>query len=298
MTTPVMFNRRLSKSELDIWIDLLENKTDFGYITKNLATNFLAHEDTMCFISSVQDEIMGGTVIFRDRTRLGMVLAAVAVNNDFREKGAYNVIKSSLPFFKTVAIRDVEVLIPDDPLVDRVGFPGSLELDYWTKDVLERIGFENKGTLYSYELSFQEGEETTQIDYVWDSSTDLEKIKNLIWDSSKSAGLTNSFIWTAVEFARNQGTLRTVTIEDSMKLVFNLKILDDSAIIDFLVSDDVFRKSGVVAQLIARAINESQVDSILFPLVGTGQTELIEGIANLLGGSLKRRSMTLMCKPL
>ncbi|MHA1290221.1 MAG: hypothetical protein ACTSPB_22800, partial [Candidatus Thorarchaeota archaeon] len=65
MNAPIMFNRRLSKSELDIWIDLLRNKTDFGYMTRELATSFLSHQDTMCFVSSVQKKIVGGTVIFR-----------------------------------------------------------------------------------------------------------------------------------------------------------------------------------------------------------------------------------------
>jgi len=298
MNAPIMFNRRLSKSELDIWIDLLESKTDYGSMTRELASSFLSHQDTMCFISSVQDEIIGGTVIFRDRTRLGMILASVVVNNEFREQGAYNVIKSSLPFFKTVAIRDVEALIPDDTSEERIGFPGSLELDHWTKDVLERIGFENKGTLYSYTLEIHEQKETNQKENIWDSNPDLDKIKNLIWDSSKATGLTNSHIWTALEFARNQSILRTVTVKDSLKLVTSFSISGTQAIIGFLVASEDFIDDGVASRLVAQTVRESKADSVLFPLIGKGQTDLIKAIADELGVSLKRRSMTLMRKPL
>ena len=298
MNAPIMFNRRLSKSELDIWIDLLRNKTDIGYMTRELATSFLSHQDTMCFVSSVKEKIVGGTVIFRDRTRLGMVLASVAVNTEFRDEGAYNVIKSSLPFFKTVAIRDVEALIPDDPSERRVGFPISLELDPWTKDVLRRIGFEEKDTLYSYTLAIQEGKETNQRENIWELKPDVDKIKNLIWDSNKATGLTNSYIWTALEFARNQSTLRTVTVEDSLKLVFSFSGSGTKSIIGFLVSDEDFIELGVASRLIVQTIRESKTESVLFPLVGKGQTDLIEEIADALGGFLKRRSMTLMRKPL
>ncbi|MHA1136230.1 MAG: hypothetical protein ACTSSE_07070 [Candidatus Thorarchaeota archaeon] len=298
MNAPIMFNRRLSKSELDIWIDLLRNKTDFGYMTRELATSFLSHQDTMCFVSSVQKKIVGGTVIFRDRIRLGMVLASVAVNNEFREQVAYSVIKSSLPFFKTVAIRDVDALIPDDPSERRFGFPISLELDPWTKDVLRRIGFEEKNTLYAYTLTIKEGKETNQSKSKWDSKLDLDKTKKLIWDSNKATGLVNSHIWTALEFARNQRTLRTLSVEDSLKLVFSFSVSGTKLIINFLVSDEDFIELGVASRLIVQTIRESKVDSVRFPLVGKGQTELIRAISDELGGFLKRRSMTLMRKPL
>ena len=144
MSAPVMFNRRLGKSELDIWLELLETQTEVGYADRSMASRFLEHQDTISFVSSVEDEIIGGTVIHRDRTRLGMILAGAFVKEEYRDTGAYSVIKSSLPFFKTVAIRDIEALVPESDSVDRIGFPGSLELDYWTKDVLGRIGFEIK----------------------------------------------------------------------------------------------------------------------------------------------------------
>jgi len=298
MTAPIMFNRRLSKSELDIWLDLLDGKTDYGYMTRELASRFLSHQDTICFVSSIEDEIIGGAVIFRDRTRLGMVLASVVVNNEFRELGAYSVIKASLPFFKTVAIRDVEALIPDTPSEKRIGFPSSLELDTWTKDVLERIGFENKDTLYSYALTIQEEKGIHQNGSTWDSDSDLDKIKNLIWDSSKATGLTNSHIWTALEFARNQSTLRTASIGDSLMLASSFNVSDTSAIIGFIVSSEDFIEEGAASRLISQTVRESKVNSVHFPLVGKGQTDLVETIAEELGGSLKRGSMTLMRKPL
>ena len=298
MNAPIMFNRRLSKKELDIWLDLLESNTDFGYMNRELATSFLTHEDAMSFVSSVKEEIIGGATIYRDRTRLGIVLASVVVKEEFREMGAYSIIKSSLPFFKTVAIRDVEALIPDDSSEGRMGFPGSLELDPWTKDVLERIGFEEKDTLYSYTMTIEEKKRTEQIDTLWDAQPDLGKAKNLIWDSSKDTGLTNSLIWTALDFAANQGTLRTVTSEESMKLVSSLSVSGTKAIISLAVSGSDLIEEEVASKLIAQIVRESQKDSILFPLVGKGQTDLIETVADDVGGSLKRRSMTLMCKNL
>ncbi|MFW9844498.1 MAG: hypothetical protein ACFFEV_07975, partial [Candidatus Thorarchaeota archaeon] len=215
MSTPIMFNRRLSKNELKIWIELVENQTEFGCTNREQALSFLSLEDTISFVSSVEEEIVGGTVIYRDRTRLGMVLASVAVMKEYRVTGAYSIIKSSLPFFRTVAIRDVDALVPNDSIEKRLGFPGTWELDYWTTEILERIGFEKQDELHNYSVSIKNEKQVHEQDKVWDSQPNLEGAKNLIWDSSKEIGMTNSFIWTSFDFAANQGELRTISTEKS-----------------------------------------------------------------------------------
>ncbi|MCK4568407.1 MAG: hypothetical protein KAU48_13965, partial [Candidatus Thorarchaeota archaeon] len=76
MTAPVLFNRRLSRSELNTWIHLVESQTDIGCLNREMASNFLKLQETLSFVSSVNDEIIGGTAIYIDRTRLGMILAS------------------------------------------------------------------------------------------------------------------------------------------------------------------------------------------------------------------------------
>jgi hypothetical protein len=291
MTAPIMFNRRLSKSELDIWIELIEGQTEFGCVNREQALSFLSLEDTLSFVSSVEDEIIGGTVIYRDRTRLGMVLASVIAKEKFREISAYSIIKSSLPFFKTVAIRDVDALVPNDIAEKRLGFPGTLEVDYWTREVLERIGFEKQNELYNYTISISTKKPRSEREKIWDPQPNLEAAKNLIWDSGKDIEMTNSLIWTSFDFAANQGRLRTITPEDSTRLVTSIYHLDKTAIISLLISDNDVETTS---KQIARMVQESVVEKVVLPLVGKGQSDLIEAIANELGGSLKRRSMTLM----
>ncbi|TFH05517.1 MAG: hypothetical protein E4H14_12570 [Candidatus Thorarchaeota archaeon] len=291
MAAPIMFNRRLSKNELEIWMELIKNQTEFGYLNREQASSFLNLEDTISFVSSVEDEIIGGTVIYRDRTRLGMILASVVTKNEFRETVAYSIIKSSLPFFKTVAIRDVDALVPNEPIQKRLGFPGTLELDYWTREVLERIGFEEQNKLWNYTISINADKLGNERDKIWDPQPNLEEARNLIWDSGKAIGMTNSFIWAAFDFAASQGKLRTITLKDSTKLVTSICLFNRTAIISLLISDE---EITTAPKLIARMVRESVVDNVVLPLVGKGQSNLIEAVSDELGGALKRRSMTLM----
>ncbi|TFG32921.1 hypothetical protein EU528_01835 [Candidatus Thorarchaeota archaeon] len=291
MTAPVMFNRRLGKNELNIAFELVENQTEFGCIDREQATRFLNLENTISFVSSIMDKIIGGTIIYRDRTRLGMVLASVVVAKEFREKGAYSIIKSSLPFFRSVAIRDVDALVPDDKSKKLLGFPGTLELDWWTKDILERIGFAEQDNLSSYIIQIDTRKKENYADSRWDSQPNIQAAKNLIWNCSKKIGMTNSLIWTHFDSAASQGRLRTVTQNDSMRLVTSIYHADGTAIIDLLVSDEDFETA---ARQISSLVKESRCNEVILPLIGEGQSELIQAVADELGGSLKRKSMTLM----
>ena len=220
------------------------------------------------------------------------------LKKEFREISAYNIIKSSLPFFRVVAIRDIDALIPDDTSKERLAFPGSFELDLWTKSVLERIGFEEKSKLFSYSIPLQGENQQRHVENKWDSHTNIENAKKLIWDSSKTAGMTNSLVWTAFDFAVNQGNLRSVTLKDSMKLVTSIYYSGKTAIIGLIISDDDFTEDGMASSLVAEMIRETDAEKLILPLIGDGQDKLIEALADELGGSLKRRSMTLMRKQL
>ena len=52
MDRPVMFNGRLSKSDLKRWISLVENQTDYGCIDRDLAMTFLNLPEAISFVSS------------------------------------------------------------------------------------------------------------------------------------------------------------------------------------------------------------------------------------------------------
>jgi len=148
MDPPVMFNGRLEKGQVDSWLNLLEETSELDYRTHALAKSFLHLPESISFASSLEGKIIGGTSIYRDRSRLAMVLASIAIRQEFRESAAYQIIKSSLPFFKTVAIRDVDALVALEAGRGALGFPLSLELDSWTAEIIKRMGFTETDMLH------------------------------------------------------------------------------------------------------------------------------------------------------
>jgi len=294
MSQPVMFNGRLNKSESDIWVDLLNETSKTTFMDRDLTKQYLALPESISFVSSVENQIIGGTTIYRDRTRLSMVLVSVAMKEAYRESATYQIIKSSLPFFKTVAIRDVDVLVSSNDGSDCIGFPLSLEVEPWAIEAIKRVGFNKvvKIVQCSFEIS-QKYDNRIK----WDNEPNLEGAKELIWDQSKPLGLTTSLVWLARDFAEDQGTLMTFTINDKVVGVVGLWQFRDSLTLSPLITDPEVLDWSQVAKAIVSEGVRSKAERVHLPIVGEGQSGLIEeldGMINLVSS----RTLSLLRKPL
>jgi len=290
MSVPVIFNRRLGKNELDLLFDILPSNE----IDRVQARNFFQLEDSIAFVSSLEDEIIGGTVIYRDRTRLGMVLAAIAIEEKHRNLGAYTITKSSLPFFRTVAIRDVDAVIATSQEDTKLKFPFSFQLPSWIKQVLEKNEFVAEQNLYSCKLEVETDDTRKYKRIPVDSIPNTEGTKSLIWDTGKSSGLTNSIVWMSLDFAAHSETLQTISEGETTKLAYSLIRANEMMIIGFIATTEDFMSSSEATKALSSIIIEEQVGEISFPLIGRGQLKLIESIAEEIGGRLKSESITLM----
>ncbi|MFW9794840.1 MAG: hypothetical protein ACFFEE_11085 [Candidatus Thorarchaeota archaeon] len=273
MSRPVMFNGRLNKNELDIWLDLLKETSESGFRDRNLARQFLALPESISFVSSIENQIIGGTSIYKDRTRLSMVLVSVAVKDSVRESVAHQIIKSSLPFFKTVAIRDVDVLVAQNGSSDRIGFPLSLEVDQWVRGAIKNVGFDEVAKIGQY--SFESLEKTKSF-IRWDEQPNIEGAKDLIWDQGKPLGLTNSLVWVARDFAANRGNLLTSTIDGKTIFVAGLWKIENALVVSPLVTNpEVLGWSEAAKGIISEGFRIN-VKKIQIPLIGAGQIGLVE----------------------
>jgi hypothetical protein len=295
MNAPVMFNRRLCEQEIDLWLSLVENSTDAGYAEQGLANNYLQLPETIAFVSSINEEVIGATAIYKDRVRLGMVLSSVAILKDYRETSAYHIIKTSLPFMRTVAIRDVDALVVDNSPNTGIGFPVSLGLDPWIGEILKKIGFVPMGKMWRYTLKRDDTTILYQNGEKWDDEPNLEGAKQLIWSQCNVAGIATSAIWNALDFAMNRGVLRTFSIGDSTRIVLSHDKIGETSLIGLLMIDPEYSSNDAIS-MIAEDLSKEQNLVIHFPLIGENQCNSVEMLSKQLRGSLKRESMTLMRK--
>ncbi|MFW9981809.1 MAG: hypothetical protein ACFFE3_07830 [Candidatus Thorarchaeota archaeon] len=296
MSRPVMFNGRLNKNELDIWLDLFKETSDTGFRDRYIARQFLALPESISFVSSIENQIIGGTSIYKDRTRLSMVLVSVAVKDSFRESTAHQIIKSSLPFFKTVAIRDVDVLVAQNESgsSDKIGFPLSLEVDQWVRGAIKNIGFDEVAKIGQY--SFECLEKKSSF-IGWDEQPNIEGAKELIWDQGKPLGLTNSLVWVARDFAANRGNLVTSTIDGKAIVVAGLWKIENTLVVSPLVTDPEVLGWSEAAKGIISEGSRINAKEIQIPIIGEGQIGLVEELERRTNVETSRE-LSLLRKPL
>ncbi len=295
MDRPVMFNGRLSKDEVDTWLDLLDNAGESSYADRNLAKEFLMQEESITFVSSLDNKIIGGTSIFKDKTRLAMVLASVVVEEEFRDTATYQIVKSSMPFFKTVAIRDVDAIVSLDCSKNTIGFPLSLELDPWVAEVLRRIGFDEVG--YLNHCSFQIENEVFENPIIWNNETDTEEVRELIWNQSKTMGLTNSLVWLSRDFAISKGCLMTTSFEGKTAAVAGFWKLSDTLYVSPFVIDSEIVSWNKIAESIVAIAAQRGAKHIELPIIGEGQMDIIGALEKWCSRSFSRK-LSLLRKPL
>ena len=297
MSTPVMFNRRLRRDEIDTWLDLVDQTTERGCANRSLALSYLQLPDTIAFVSSINDEIIGGTAIYQDRNRSGMVLSAVAVMKRFRGTSAFHIIKTSLPFLRTVAIRDVDALVAERPRRAGMGFPASLALDSWTKRALASVDFEPIGTMWSYVLECKESNAVEPNETKWDIEPNIEGTKQLIRAQREAIGQSNSLVWNAFDFAYSRKTLKTYSINGVARIATSMERLNDTTVVGPIVVGPDYSESSAVNYIVSELCRE-QTMKVHLPLVSGELANLVESLADRLGASPKKQALTLLRKHL
>ncbi|TFG34254.1 hypothetical protein EU527_04350 [Candidatus Thorarchaeota archaeon] len=294
MSVPVVFNRRLGMNEINLLFDLIDNTESSEVVNRDQASKFFQLGEAIAFMSSIDDEAIGGTIVYRDRSRLGMVLAAIGMKKEYQDIGIYTVIKSSLPFFRTVAIRDVDVVVSERPMENNLGFPLCFCLPSWTTSVLERIGFVKQQELFSCTLKIGPEDASNHKEIQWDSKPNFEGARSLIWDEGKTLGLMNSLVWMSLDFAAHTKTLRTLTDENATKFIISIYDSEGIAIVGTLAAKENFWVSDKASNILASTIKETRALDIRFPLIGKGQIEMLKTVTEEIGGFLKKESITLM----
>ncbi|MHA2003545.1 MAG: hypothetical protein ACW960_05495 [Candidatus Thorarchaeota archaeon] len=295
MSTRNLYTRRMSRSELDIWLEL---SGDVSPLERELAERFTQLEDSMFFLSSIGDEIVGGTAIFRDKTRLAVALIAAHPKSDLREAAQLQLLKSSLPFFRSVTIHHVDAIIRTSEMESKLPFPASFALDMRFQPMLESLGFavEDKILRYTIDVSISPEKEFRVID--WKTTKDHEAVRDLFWRQYKTSGVDSSFVTLGWQMASTKNTLQTLEDDKGITAAIGVEKIGSMTMIWPVIADFRLLDIGTLAQAIQERVLQTAANKIVFPILGTGQKELAERVASLCNGKASTDEALLLRKQL
>ncbi len=123
MTKSMIYNSRLFPREFSKWFEMCSRAgLDTSDEIRECVESFGELADAMLYLITLDGEAVGGTAVYRDRRRLGLALVSAVMGEEHRERLLRSMIKSSLPFFRTSSIRNVDALVATDNQ-ERLPFP-------------------------------------------------------------------------------------------------------------------------------------------------------------------------------
>jgi len=274
------------KKEIDVWLQLGGKPTTEEVL---FAKEFLNLPDSMYFLAAINGDPIGGTAIYRDRTRLAMTLVAARLQEEYRDNTPLQLFKASLPFFKTLSIRDVDVLTEDSTERSEIPFPLSTKLQSWARPALANMGFEEVAKVA--EISLDDIAKTKDEHPIpADRLPNHEAARKLLWDQRKEIGLSCSPLWLALDMANARGTLQTYSDQNELCMAIGVEKLNQWNIITFFVTNPEVLATSMAVKLLLNHLSENRTT---FSLVGEGQIEVVKSASKLCESILKVNELTL-----
>ncbi|NHI84359.1 MAG: hypothetical protein EAX81_08675 [Candidatus Thorarchaeota archaeon] len=270
----MLYTRRLAKNELNTWLELEQPPTaeEIQFVSA-----FLNLPDSMFFITTVEGRAIGGTAIYRDKTRLAVALIAARLEAKLREDTALQLFRASLPFFKTLSIRDVDAIVGSDNTTGRIPFPMDFTLQSWTCPALKMMGFQKATHTYGIIL---EGNKSAQVrsPLKRDNTPNYDGARELLWNQRETIGLSCSQQWLAFDMAKARNTMATFHLQGKICLAIAAESFRGGHLVPFFAANPEILSSEMIAEAFLQHFSEGP---LIFSLLGKGQKETINIIRNL-----------------
>lgn len=290
MTDTSFFSRRLMHSELDVWLEV-GKKTDSND-SSEYSKKFMKLENAMAFVSYIGEDLVGGTAIYKDPIRLGMALINARIGKEYREQATTQILKTAIPFFRSASIRDVDVLLNSTSDNSTLPCPINSELESWTKDGLDKNGFEVISNVYNVTLKISKTEYESVV--VWDAEPNMKGLQQLFWKNGPQCS-NLSFL---LDLQKHDGKLKTASIKEGTQLVLGFSLVDKSWLMITVFQNTEVIDYESVARTILFETLKMKFQHIVFPILSEEQLQLIQALEKLGAVVIENRELVLMRKKL
>ncbi len=284
----------MGSNEIDTWLGLLKAGPN-KMADKGLVDSFANLENSIFYLASLDESPIGGTALYLDKYRLGMALVNVVIDPQYIDETAYAVIKSSLPYFRSVAIRDIDALVGVGEALAEIPFPLSLEVMPWTSETLTKMGFKRVASIHHIRVGEVNHKRESKGDA--DYTADLEGLKKLYWEIYKEEGLNCSQFWCAFDISASRGRMVTANSNNQVVMGFGVDTVGTHTIISPILTKRDLVTPEMVAHEIAQRIGP-EITMIDLPLVGAGQLDFLMETAQHIGKITGHHELSLMRKTL
>ncbi|MFW9845685.1 MAG: hypothetical protein ACFFD6_02970, partial [Candidatus Thorarchaeota archaeon] len=225
-------------------------------------------------------------------------LVSVRHPEDFSEIAKQQLLKSSLPFFRSVSIHHVDAIASTAERRSNLPFPLNFEIGPQLQPALKGLGFIEEQTVYHYTIEMSESESKVSDEALWRESQDYIAIRDLFWKQSNATGLDSSLVTLGLEMAMARGKLLTYSNDGRISMALGIEPLADSVVVWPLMADLSAVDLSGAAEAVYDVIRPLGKVRLQIPIVALGQQDLISALCNLCSSGVSFRENILMRKNL
>lgn len=289
------YSRRLTSNELSLWMNL--HQDDMPIDDPVSAQSYMDLEETMFFIAYLGDDVAGASTIFRDTARMSILLSAVRIPERNRSRLTKHIIKTSLPFFKSVSIREADALVNPSLNKDSIPFALYADLGSWTEEALVENGFGLVGTFIRANYSISESDKF-MTSTEWDTvPASIDSVKGLFWKLSPEEKPDHAQFWLGLHQARDSGTYYSLSGNSNLMISLGAQSWKETLLITSLMYDTSTVAHKRVAEELVSLLKKKGLSSVSINMLPE-HSELMDSMCDFIGEPTSTISLKLYRKSL
>jgi len=295
-----LYNRRLTRTEAGLWFRFEKTRSSKipDSIVEDFVSAFVGLPNTLLYMASVDGNTVGATAAYLDSAHCALGLISVKTEPSYRDALLTLIVKSSMPFFRSSSITQVDALVSQTSNQNPIPFPVASNLPNWTITALERAGFQAADTLLLCSIRLAKRTAALTVPYHWDEQPDAAGAAKLLRAEGKRNGLDCSQASLALDLAVACHCLKTASRGGRVVAALGFKSYGKEALVTITLSDPENVDITEVGAAITGLATESGAQRLHFSLLGSQQQNLVESMESLCRSPNKPEVMQLMRKVL
>jgi hypothetical protein len=277
----MIFNKRIGLSDVETWLEIPEcfadrrNQMDHQSFRRFLNLT----DDILLYMTVLDRQPIGGTILFRDRDRLGLALLGVRMREEYIQSLLLSTIKASLPFFRTASIRDVDAIVSSETN-PQMPFPRNLFLNPALGSALDEIGFEKVEDVLSIRFENIGFADVQMQDTVKREMS--EDIRSFVWKSVGRTMVDCSHTWLSLLRASSDGELHAILGANGVVAVLGLEEYAKGLIVPVIGYEPESIAPLTLASAIAYEVDRRKTQWLEIRLIGEENREVVDSLKGVL----------------
>ncbi|MBS3795366.1 MAG: hypothetical protein KGY80_10735 [Candidatus Thorarchaeota archaeon] len=288
--------RRLGKGEVTDWLSLPRDSPKVPGDDARL-TWFVSLPKSISYVSSIGERRIGGTIIYHNDNLRDLALVSVRLDPEFRRSLLYQLIKSSLPWFRSQSIESVTALVNPEANEQILPFPLRSGIPSWADESLKDLGFEKASILNQYVFSDMDMMECPKTGE-YDITTDRAHAGKFSPPSSEKRHLVYTHFVPMISLSPDVATFHVISSDSQVVAEGQVLRIEGRIILGPIEWCKGKIDTDLLAQEVLAYVSEKEHENLELAMITPKQEGFIQSIKTLVDTEPERNEYTIFRKEL